>query len=169
LKKSIKALKFTPRYDDVEDRIRLSINYDDLKNRVDFMITRALVLKLFPMYDEYMLKFYNQDLSMREIGNERDTSNNDSGDNIKKNYGNLKKNNATSKTDQTDLKLYAGQDELLVEVVFSYDTKSNLSIIRFRSKQSEAVAQLDADLLEQVFNIIRSAIPSFSWGISHNF
>ncbi|MEA1891819.1 MAG: hypothetical protein U9N33_03810 [Campylobacterota bacterium] len=157
MKKNITALSFTPKYDELEDRIRLSINYDDIQNRVDLMITRGFVLKLFPILDEYMLKFYNIDL----------TTSNDIDMNAPAKEK-VKNNNATSLTDGANLELYHQEDELLIEVNFSYTKATRLSIIKFRSKSSEVTAQLNATSMKQVFTMIKSSIPFFSWGISHN-
>ena len=45
-KKIVSALVFTPLYDQLEDRIRLVINYSDYDNRIDIMITRNFILDL---------------------------------------------------------------------------------------------------------------------------
>ena len=39
-KKTILANTFTPLYDELEDRIRIVVNYQDIQNRIDFVITR---------------------------------------------------------------------------------------------------------------------------------
>lgn len=155
MKRDIKAISFTPKYDELEDRIRLSINYDDIQNRVDFMMTRAFILKLLPTLDEYMQRFYNLDLAP-----------------VKPAQTNTKEqaqsSESTSLTDGANLELYAQGDELLIEVKLSYVKKTNISIVQFISKQSVATAQLDANAMKQVFTIIKSTIPFFSWGISQN-
>jgi hypothetical protein len=158
LKREVVALTFTPKYDIVEDRIRLSINYNDIKNRVDFMITRAFILKLLPYLDEYMFKFYNTELTAStNIPELKDVDE-------KK----ISVSTSTSKTDNTNLELYKQDDELLITVNFSYIKKTKISILKFQSENSQAVAQLNGESIKQVFMIIKSTIPFFSWGISHN-
>jgi hypothetical protein len=158
LKREVVALTFTPKYDIVEDRIRLSINYNDIKNRVDFMITRAFILKLLPYLDEYMFKFYNTELTAStNIPELKDVDE-------KK----IPVSTSTSKTDNTNLELYKQDDELLITVNFSYIKKTKISILKFQSENSQAVAQLNGESIKQVFMIIKSTIPFFSWGISHN-
>ena len=156
MSKQITAISFTPKYDELEDRIRLSVNYDDITNRVDFMITRSFILKLFPVLEEYMLKFYASELSQQVTSPNPPTKES------------IQNNEATSLTDGINLELYKQEDELLKEVKFSYDKNNNLSVIVFISKDSEATARLDEKSMEQVFTIIKSTIPFFSWGISHN-
>ncbi len=153
--KKISAISFTPKYDELEDRIRISINYDNLTNRVDFMLTRSFILKLFPVLDEYMLKFYDADSTIISK----------TSDEIKEK---VKDSKETSITNGIDLELYKQEDELLLEVKFSYVKETKLTIITFVSKNTEATAQLDVNSMKQIFIIIKSTIPFFSWGISQN-
>jgi hypothetical protein len=155
LKRNITALNFTPKYDELEDRIRISINYDNFDNRVDFMMTRSFVLKLFPVLDEYMLKFYETDLNAVQMPQANQ-------DLI------TKQDKSTSLADGSNLELYKQEDELLIEVKFSFAKKTKNSIVMFESKSTQATAQLDVASLKQIFTIIKQSIPFFSWGISHN-
>lgn len=148
-------MSFTPKYDELEDRIRISINYDDFDNRVDFMMSRSFVLKLFPILDDYMLKFYEMDLNpvqAPQVNKE----------------GVFKQDKSTSLTDGSNLELYKQEDELLIEVKFSFVKKTKTTIVVFESKSTQATARLDANSLKQIFTIIKKSIPFFSWGISHN-
>ncbi|MDB2562121.1 hypothetical protein N9X61_00805 [Sulfurimonas sp.] len=155
MKKNITALSFTPKYDELEDRIRISINYDDFNNRVDFMMTRSFVLKLFPILDDYMSKFYSLDIEVEPAApkNQKEM---------------IKQDKSTSLTDGSNLELYKQEDELLREVKFSFVKETKISIIMFESNVTQATAHLDANSLKQIFTIIKSTIPFFSWGISHN-
>ncbi|MFT5660282.1 MAG: hypothetical protein ACI9TV_000923 [Sulfurimonas sp.] len=155
MKKKIKALSFTPKYDELEDRIRISINYDDFNNRVDLMMSRSFMLKLFPIVDDYMLKFYNSELGVD--------------DSIKDNpKEKMKQDSATSITDGSNLELFKQEDELLIEVKFSFIKETQMSIVVFETKNTQAVSTLDARSMKQIFSIIKSTTPFFSWGISHN-
>ncbi len=157
MKRKINALSFTPKYDELEDRVRISINYDDIHNRIDFMMTRSFVIKLFPTLGEYMLNFYHLNLVVApktHINN-----------NVQKI---IKDTNSTSRTDGINLELYKQEDELLIEVKFSYNKETKMSIVQFHSQGSEVTSHLDENAMKQVFTIIKSVIPFFSWGISQN-
>ena len=60
--KTIYIQTLTPLYDKVEDRIRLSINYQDIANRIDLMITRAFILQLLPIFEEFIYKHYPESI-----------------------------------------------------------------------------------------------------------
>lgn len=165
MKRQVNAISFTPKYDALEDRIRISINYNDIKNRIDLMLSRAFIIKLFPVIDEYMFKYYELDLgSQTQVKTQKNTQNqtNESVEN------NINKTNTTSQTDGTDLELYKQEDELLIELKFSYNEKTKMSVIQFHSRTSVAIAHLDENSIKQVFTILKSVIPFFSWGISHH-
>ncbi|MBU4023717.1 hypothetical protein KKF31_00960, partial [bacterium] len=119
-KRSVKAVSFTPKYDEIEDRIRLSVNYENIADRVDFMISRAFVLKLFPVLDEYMMKFYESDLNVQKNFKQE----------IKENIG---KDKTTSVADEANLTLYKQEDELLLDLSFSHLKKNNKTLVKFHS------------------------------------
>jgi hypothetical protein len=155
-KRSVNAVSFTPKYDEIEDRIRLSVNYENIADRVDFMISRAFVLKLFPVLDEYMMKFYESDLNVQKNFKQE----------IKENIG---KDKTTSVADEANLTLYKQEDELLLDLSFTHLKKNNKTLVKFHSQKTEAFVELDAGAIKQIFTIIKSTIPFFSWGISYNF
>ena len=155
MKRQISGLSCKPKYDELEDRIRLSVNYDDYSNRVDLLITRSFILKLFPILDEYLIKYYKSDLPEVELPmNDRVTK--DQEENI-------------SVSDGSSLELYKQEDELLLEINFSFIKENSKTLVQFVSKSSVTTAQLDEKSLKQVFSIIKTTVPFFSWGISQNF
>ena len=153
--KSITALTFTPKYDALEDRVRVVINYDDTHNRVDFMMTRSFVLQLFPTLEEFMIQFYSGDVEIPVITPEG----------MKEK---VQTEATTNMTDSTDLELLKTSNELLLEVSFGYVAATKLSIVKFKSANVEVVSQLDEHSIKQIFSMIKSVIPFFSWGISQN-
>jgi hypothetical protein len=152
--KKIQANTFTPLYDEIEDRIRFTINYQDISNRVDFMITRAFIINLLPAADEFILKHYYDDIEV---------------DTIKISVPSSESTDTVSTTDSVNFELFQKDDELLIEVNFSYDTNSKLTIVTFSSSKTVAKAIFNSNSMKQVFDTIKNAIPNFSWGIAHNF
>ncbi|HIP54281.1 MAG TPA: hypothetical protein EYH11_02275 [Sulfurimonas autotrophica] len=148
------ANTFTPLYDAVEDRILLIINYEDINNRVDFMITRSFLLKILPSMEEFMFRHY---------GLEESQSNTSS------TAGTASTPKKSTPTDFANLELFAKEKELLQEVNFTYNEKNQQTILRLSSKKSSVVASLEYSMLESVKNAIKKAIPHFEWGFSINF
>jgi len=153
--KEIIANTFTPIYDELEDRIRLVINYQDMSNRVDLMITRSLILKLLPLADEFVIKHYGDNNSLDKISISTQKEE-EPQENI-------------SQTDGVNLELFKTDEQLLHEVNFSYDANTKLTSLNLSSKHTKAIAILNHETLKQVFETIKTSIPNFSWGISSNF
>lgn len=154
MKKNITANTFTPLYDELEDRIRVAINYQDIHNRVDFMITRNFILNLIPSAEEFMTNHYG--VVDFKIAAKADINENT-------------QNKALSKTDNVNLDLLRAKEELLLEVNFSFDKDSKQTLLTLSSKNIEARASLDSFMLQQIFKVIKSAVPNIRWGISHYF
>lgn len=150
MKREIAAKTFTPIYDELEDRLRLAVNYQDIQNRVDFMITRSFIINLISTAQEFMEKHYG--ISDFKIAPEQESE-----------------DKGTSKTDNVNLELLRTSEELLLEVNFSFDINSKHTILTLSSKNITAKADLDGFMLKQVFQVMKSAIPYIRWGISYNF
>ena len=156
MKKTIAANTFTPIYDELEDRLRLVINYQDIQNRVDFMLTRNLVLNLIPAAEEFISKYYADYIHV-------------DGNSFVNNPDEIKTDKALSKTDGVNLELLRTNEELLLEVNFTYDANTNQTLVTFSSNNTTAKSLLDDSMMDQTFNVIKSAIPYIKWGISHHF
>ncbi|MCK9473798.1 hypothetical protein [Sulfurimonas sp.] len=165
MKREITAKTFTPIYDELEDRLRFVINYQDMQNRVDFMITRSFIINLISTAEEFMTKHYGtvdfQSVPTQE--NKKDS------ENQKNEESQENKDNVISKTDSVNLELLKTSEELLLEVNFSFDINSKHTLLTLSSKNITAKADLDGFMLLQVFQVMKSAIPFIKWGISYNF
>ena len=152
--KNISANTFTPIYDKIEDRLRLVINYQDIQNRVDFMITRSFILNLIPAAEEFIDKYYTDKLLVQNSSREPLQE---------------KKSDGLSQTDGVNLELLRTNEELLLEVNFSFNSNTQQTIVTFSSKHNIAKAVLDATTMQQTFSVIKLAIPNIKWGISYQF
>ena len=159
--KQIIAKTFTPTYDELEDRIRLTINYQDIANRVDFMITRSFVINLIPSIDDYIDKFYS-DNPLPEIVTEPQPSPSPANSNVEK-------DNNLTKTDKSDLNFLRTSGELLIKIDLSFHPKTKQTTLLFSSTETQVKATLDAHAFQQIIKIIKKSIPKFKWGIAPHF
>ncbi len=159
----IQAKTFTPIYDQIEDRLRVVINYEDMQNRVDLMITRSFILNLIPSLDDYIFQYYADTIYCEDDDYEESIQENSEITKNKKSDKNI------SKTDNTNLNLYRISEELLLKVDLTYNKQSKQTLIVFTSKESIIKSQLDGLLFQQIVKIIKSNIPYIKWGISKYF
>ncbi|OYZ67096.1 MAG: hypothetical protein B7Y17_00450 [Sulfuricurvum sp. 24-42-5] len=141
----ILATTFTPYYCEVEDRVRLVINYADFTHRIDFWITRAFLLKLLPSMEEY---FYSH--ATLSLLNSVQTP----------------KSKESSATDGGTLAVTQKEAVLLEAVDMSYVAHTGMFEIRMRGKETEALAVLDEQLMMAVVKSIFAAAPHGAWGVS---
>ena len=157
----------TSTYDKLEDRIRLCVNYKDINNRVDFMVTRAFILELIPSLEEYIESYYPNNKKVIIENNKQ---------NIKvpvretPKQANKQNSLPLEKTNMEDLALYKVKDELLVSTKLSFDKEKKYTFIKFISKnKTEASLNCDLTMLENIIYTLKSSIPSLNWGISKHF
>lgn len=154
LLKTIQIKTITPAYDKVEDRIRLSINYQDVSDRIDLMITRSFILQLIPVIEEYIYKYYPDFLNEEGVIHIE-------ADKIESNK------NITSTTTIEDIYLYESLQDLLITINLKYDATNKFTHLEFISKDNyKVVSVCDFNMLQNIIESIKSVIPNFSWGIS---
>ena len=143
--KTIEAKTFTPIYDEVEDRIRLIINLDDI-NRADLMITRSLIIKIIPMLEEFYEKHYS--------GIEADE---------------VMINSDSSKAESESSTVVKIDGELLLTINLSYNRDNQLTYIELKSSKSSVVATFNQELFNSFIKLLKNSIPKFSWGLGFIF
>ncbi len=138
---TIQANTFTPLYDEVEDRIRLIVNYQDFQNRIDFMITRRFMVKLIHSMQDFYSLYY---------------------DGIKKNQEQTIEK-LVSKTQTEDISFYKKDEVLLLEVKLSFDDP--FTIVEFKGKTVTAVSKVNAFVLDALIKNLIKSIPKYDWGL----
>lgn len=142
----VQAKTFTCIYSEKEDRLLLTVNYQDAKNRVDFWLTRNFLIKLLPHLFEY-------------IGSDTQTQ--------KPDLPSAQPATAQTPTDSATFTLTQKVPVLLESIDI---TKLENGYIQFVLKNLEkniyATATLDPTLFSQVIKVITTAVPTFGWGIN---
>lgn len=154
-KKEITAKTFTPIYDELEDRVRLVVNYQSLDDRIDFMITRNFMIQLIPTLEEYMEQYYVQLLVEDEV--------------IQVEKKTTSTQQTLSQTDSTDLQLYRTHEELLIKINLSYLSQTEQTLLSLYSATSSSSIQLNGSILQTFIKTVKASIPYSRWGISPYF
>jgi len=177
---SIIIKTFTPIYDAIEDRIRIAINYQDIHNRIDFMLTRAFLLQILVNFDEYLHTYYQDDLQniknplhieAKDFYQENYSKN--SGENkLSKFYTDEKEEVLASDIKQTqkdDFELYISKEDLLYSINLKYEKKTKLTIFELVSKNKySAIIKTDLVMLKKLIESLKYSIPHIKWGISQS-
>ncbi len=139
---------FTAQYDRREDRIRLTLNYAEPMERIDFMITRSMFLRLIPALERLLPE------GAKAIRPRTPQS------------------AGMDPTDTATLTLTENTEPLLLEKIdFQVRTKTRQVTLLFYGRspeQPDAGATLSLPDLARIVGIILGAIPFIDWGIAPN-
>lgn len=143
---------FTAQYDGHEDRLRLILNYADPAKRIDFMITRAMFLKLLSPFEQLLPK------GAKAIRNTPEAP--------------PSSESAYTPTDRSTLQLTDNAPtHLLGKIDFKQHQKSQqITLLLYGDAPDQPLAftTLTEKGLEQLVSIILGAVPFIGWGIAPN-
>jgi hypothetical protein len=146
---------FTANYSELEDRIFFIVNHTNIQMRIDFMITRSFILRLFPVLEEYYIKHYQKALELKDltqVQNKTETT---------------KSNHTVSQTPNSDLALTKVAPTLLSKIDLTYQTKSKNTHLVFHGLNAQkAETMIDEEMFIMLVSAIENAIPKMSWGIN---
>lgn len=150
------AKTFTASYSQREDRLRLTVNYKEPLERVDFWITRSMLLRLLPIMSKFGVReneatlesgqnYSSVDTPVKEIDKEE-----------------LYKKSST-KTDEDMFALTEKQPVLLEKVDFLKSASG--ADIFFGGEGEECVAKLTSEEVDVLARLLIKSAPTYDWGI----
>jgi len=140
----VEVKTLTPLYDEFEDRIRLMINYKSFSDRIDFMITRNMMLKLLPQMQDYLDIHFNLDANAKDQA-------------LLDDYA---KNSQHSET------IAKKSGVLLAKVdIRLTNNHKNIAIIFYGDDGTTATAIMDSICLQNFVKSLHNALPRLQWGI----
>lgn len=137
---TIEAKTYTCHYIEKEDRLLLTINYQDIEDRIDFWLTRGFLFKLLPCFFDY-------------VG-------------VKKKQS-LKIDQTTSPTDNSTFFLTQKKPVLLESIDLSLmkDRRIRL-VLKNLEKNIFCVSVLEQETFEKFVELLTKTAPTFDWGIN---
>ena len=137
----IEAQTYTCHYIEREDRLLLTINYQDVEKRIDFWITRAFLVKLLPYFFDYVTV-------------EKEETTNDK-------Y-------ATNPTDNSTFALTQQKPILLESIDFEpLKNKGMKIVLKNLENNIFCIAVLDNNIFKSFVELLTKTAPSFDWGIAN--
>ena len=168
----LKVQNLTFSYNQREDRILYIINHANPQERIDFFVTRRMLLKLLDAFDDILIKhcdngkifkelYSNQEeLTVEKIVNKDD----------KKTKLDLKNNTNWEKSVNTkDLDFTKTKDPIILDSLSYSIDSNNLIKFKFISKnQILAISTMDITMYQRTLSSMMRVIPFLAWGISPN-
>ena len=131
---------FTCRYDAREDRLLLTLNYQDIEKRVDFWITRSFLMKLIPIFFDYTV----QESQSTQPSFSKDEQ---------------------LPTDTTTYLLMQQLPLMLESIDFQPMKYGTRVVLKNLEKSLFYEAKLDQNLMKNFVNLILKSVPKYEWGI----
>ena len=138
----IHAKTFTCHYIEKEDRILLTINYENIEERVDFWVTRSFLIKLLPYFFDYTTS-KPQEESMEMILN-------------------------TNSSNSTTFVLTQKTPVLLESMDFQPQENGDIKLVFKNLERSIfCVCYLDGILFNSFVTLLTKTAPKYEWGIEN--
>lgn len=173
-KKYITATTFTPQYDQIEDRVRVTLNYNTYNTRVDFVLSRNMILQFLPILNQYIDTYYKEFLADEKIDTFEDELLELTQPKVTLKQANKKLDKSTQPkqlalTDNSDLELLKKEDQLLIKIDMTYNTDTKSTTLQLHSNETLVKAILDKNSFLNIIKTIKQTIPTYKWGISPRF
>ena len=130
---------FTCKYDDKEDRLVLTLNYLSPIERVDFWITRSFLLKLIPVFFDFMQQSTQDNTPI---------------------------NNQLPTPTDSSMYILTQKESLLLESM-DFKRQNNATVLVFKNLTKAVLyeAILDENGIKNFVNLILKSVPRYEWGI----
>lgn len=151
------AKTFTARYSQREDRLRLTINYQEPMERLDFWITRNMLLRLLPIMSRFGAR--ENEATLESSQNYEEGADAPSKELDREElYKNL-----SAKTDEEMYALTEKKPVLLEKVSF-LKSKDGVEIL-FSGEGEECLAKLTNEEVDVLAKHLIKSAPTYDWGI----
>ena len=178
----IRVTSLTFSYNPKEDRIILVINHANIKDRIDLLITRRMMLKLLNAFDEILINHCDNGKVFKELCNNqvalevsqpiiKKVEKNDK-DNKSKKVEEVKSDanasNWEKRMDTNELDFTKTKEPMLLDSL-SYNTANNRIVLKFlANRKIQAISDMDKVVFQRTLSSMMRVIPFMDWGISPN-
>ena len=175
----LRVTSLTFSYSPKEDRIILVINHANIKDRIDLLITRRMMLKLLNAFDEILINHCDNGKVFKELCNNqvalevsKPVIKEVKKDNKLKNNDEVKKESNSSnwekRMDTNELDFTKTKEPMLLDSL-SYNTTNNRIVLKFFAHNKiQAISDMDKVVFQRTLSSMMRVIPFMDWGISPN-
>jgi hypothetical protein len=167
--KIINITNITFSYNQKEDRLIFTINHNNIDQRIDFFVTRRMLIQLLEAFDHILINYCNNGKLFKELYNNQEILEENTDNKIDTNNINKEDNLKWEKSIPTkDLNFTKIKEAILLDSL-SYNIKNNQITLKFISNNKIlAISKLDFNMFEKTLSSMMRVIPFVSWGISPN-
>ena len=167
--KIINVNNITFSYNQKEDRLIFTINHSKIDERIDFFVTRRMLIQLLEAFDNILINYCDNGKLFKELYNNQEKltvkKTDDTNIENKKKPNNIEweKSMAVNELDFTKIKEAVLLDSLSYKII-----NNNIEFKYISNNKVLAISNLDTNMYQRTLSSMMRVIPFVSWGISHN-
>ena len=167
--KIIDVNNITFSYNQKEDRLIFTINHSKIDERIDFFVTRRMLIQLLEAFDNILINYCDNGKLFKELYNNQKKltikKNDDTNIKNKKKPNDIEweKSIATNDLDFTKVKEAILLDSLSYKII-----NNNIKFKYISNNKILAISNLDINMYQKTLSSLMRVIPFVSWGISPN-
>jgi len=166
--KIINVNNITFSYNQKEDRLIFTINHLQIDERIDFFVTRRMLIKLLEAFDTILINYCDNGKLFKELYNNQkklDINIFTDNKNIKNNE---KPNNIAweNSMDVNELDFTKIKEAILLDSLSYKITNNNIKFKYISNNKVLAISNLDINMYQKTLSSMMRVIPFISWGIS---
>lgn len=151
-------------YNTREDRLIFTINHNSYNERIDFFVTRKMIIDLLHGFDNILINLCDNGKLFKQLYKEQEPLKQE----------NKKEESKEQKWEKPisdgELNLTKAKDPILLDAL-SYTTHANTNLMTFKfisNGEPYAVSTMNCELFQKTLSSLMRVIPFVAWGISRH-
>ena len=165
----LKVENLTFSYNQREDRILFIINHSNANQRIDFFVTRRMMLQLLEAFDNILINYCDNGKVFKDLYNNQEElvsskilSKDEKKEDKKEQNIHWEKSVNTKDLDFTKTK-----DPIILDSLsYSVSSSKNITLKFISSNKTYAISVMDFTMFQKTLSSMMRVIPFVSWGIS---
>ena len=150
-------------YNSREDRLIFTINHNNYHERLDFFVTRKMIIDLLHGFDSILINFCDNGKLFKQLYKEQEPLKPEKTDKKKESEQKWEKS-----ISDNELNLTKEKAPILLDAL-SYSQNNNIFTFKFISNNIPyAVSTMNCELFQKTLSSLMRVIPFVAWGISRN-
>ncbi len=164
--KIINITNITFSYNQREDRLIFTINHTNIDQRIDFFVTRRMLIQLLDAFDNILINYCNNgELFKKLYNNQEELKTNKRNDKKVKD----EKESTWEKSIPTNtLNFTKIKDPILLDSVSLNINNDEISLKFISNNKLLAISKMNLEMFQKTLSSMMRVIPFISWGISKN-
>ncbi len=151
-------------YNTREDRLIFTVNHNNYNERIDFFVTRKMIIDLLHGFDNILINLCDNGKLFKQLYKEQEPLKQE----------NKKEESKEQKWEKPisdgELNLTKAKDPILLDAL-SYTTHANTNLMTFKfisNGEPYAVSTMNCELFQKTLSSLMRVIPFVAWGISRH-